>query len=283
MNNRTVNFQIYRYHLLPIDKSDKQLEIFPKKMYTHAEIRKNKNKFFKVVLDELVSSKINSHPLKLEHTEGDYYLFKIAQKKNTTITQNFKNKKIPNEPYCYIIFNNDKDVQKIAISENSEAFSKPETVKNVLKKIFRRSLEAYGLNIEIEQMFNSISFWNYVKKYESEITLINFKFIKPNLANISKSLPDDFKDFTNNVNSHESQIVIKAPEKGALENINKKNRDINGLVEYSANGAGNIRLKVKNIRKQLNTREKPLIIEIKELDIEGAAEQVIKLYKTIVE
>lgn len=283
MDNKLINFQIYRYHLLPIDKSIKQLEAFPKKTYTYEQLKKNKNKFFAEILDKLVDNKANSHPLKLEHSEKNYYLFKIAQKKNTTITQNFKNKNIPNEPYCYVIFNNDGNVQKIAISENVDAFSKPETVKNILKKLFKRDLENYGLNIEIEQMFNSINFWEYVKKYDDQIQLIDFKFIKPNLANISKSLPADFKDFADNVNSHESHIVIKAPEKGILENISPKNLTVNGLVEYSANGAGSIKLKVKSIRKQLNTKEKPLTLEVRELDIEGTPEQVIKLYKSIVE
>lgn len=283
MENKIINFQIYRYHLLPIDKSIKQLEAFPQKTYSYEELRKNKNTFFAEILNKLVDNKGNSHPLKLEHSEGNYYLFKIAQKKNTIITQNFTNKNIPNEPYCYIVFNNDDSVQKIAISDNVEAFSKPETVKNILKKVFKRDLENYGLNIEIEQMFNSINFWEYVKKYNDQIQLVNFKFIKPNLANISKSLPEDFKTFVDNVNSHESHIVIKAPEKGILENISPENLTINGLVEYSANGAGSIKLKVKSLRKQLNTKEKPLTLDIRELDIEGTPEQVIKLYKSIVE
>ena len=283
MENKIINFHLYRYHLLPIDKTIKQLEVFPREEYTYEQVKENKNKFFALILNNLIKNKENTHPLKLEHSEGNYFLFKIAQIKNTTITQNFKNKNVLNEPYCYVIFNNDDSVQKIAISDNSEAFSKPDTVKNILKKVFRRDLEKYGLNIEIEQMFNSIDFWDYVKKYDEQITFINFKFIKPNLANISKSLPEDFKDFADNVNSHESHIAIKAPEKGTLVNITQENLSVNGLVEYSANGAGSIKMKVKNIRKQLDTKEKPLTLEIRELDIEGSAEQVIKLYKTIVE
>lgn len=283
MENKIINFQIYRYHLLPIDKSDKQLEAFPRKTYTYEELKENKNKFFAQLLEKLVDNRSNTNPLKLEHSDRNYYLFKIAQKKKTTITQNFQNTNIPNEPYCYVIFNNDENIQKIAISDNIDAFSRPETVKNILKKVFKRDLEEYGLNIEIEQLFDSIDFWEHVRKYNDQITMVNFKFIKPNLANISKSLPEDFKEFANNVNSHESHIVIKAPEKGTLENIAKNNPIINGLVEYSANGAGSIRLKVKSIRKQLNTKEKPLIIEVRELDIEGTPDQVIKLYKEIVE
>jgi len=283
MDDKLINFHIYRYHLLPIETVNRQIDLFEDKKFTIDEIKQKKNEFFGKVLDSLVDSKNNNHPLKLEHNEDDCYLFKLAQKKTTTITQNFENLVIDDEPYVYVIFNNKSDVQKIAISDNNDAFSNPDVVKNILKKVFRKDLEKFGLNIELEALYDKVEFWSYVGKHQKEITYINFEFIKPNLANISSSLPKVFKNFADNTNSHESHITIKAPEKGTLENITKTNEDIKGLVDYTSEGAGSIKLKVKNIRKQLNTKENPVILQVKELDMEGPAEQVIKLYKTIVE
>jgi hypothetical protein len=283
MEDKLINFHIYRYHLLPLDTKYKQIDLFEDKTLTFNEIKKRKNEFFKGLLDNLIKSKSNKYPLKLEHSEEEKYLFKIAQKKTTTITQNFENIVIDNEPYVYVVFNNDPTIQKIAISDNSEAFSNPEVVRNVLKKVFKNDLEKYGLNIEIEQLFDKVNFWEYVKEHRKNITSINFQFIKPNLAEISKSLPKVFKNFADNTNSHESHIIIKAPEKGTLKNINKKNSDIEGLVDYTSEGAGSIKLKVKNIRKQLSTKENPVILQIRELDMEGPVEQIIKLYQKIVE
>lgn len=283
MDDKLINFHIYRYHLLPLDTKDKQIDLFKDKTLNFNEIKKRKNEFFKGLLDNLIKSKNNKYPLKLEHYEEEKYLFKIAQKKTTTITQNFENIVIDNEPYVYIVFNNDSTIQKIAISDNSEAFSNPEVVRNILKKVFKNDLEKYGLNIEIEQLFDKVNFWEYVKEHRKNITSINFQFIKPNLAEISKSLPKVFKNFADTTNSHESHIIIKAPEKGTLKNINKKNSDIEGLVDYTSEGAGSIKLKVKNIRKQLSTKENPVILQIRELDMEGPAEQIIKLYQKIVE
>ena len=253
MESKTINFHIYRYHLLPIDTNNKQIDLFKNETLTFDEIKERKNEFFTKTLDNLVSSKNNNHPLKLEHTEDGFYLFKLAQKKTTTITQNFENVTIDNEPYVYVIFNNNPSIQKIAISDNFEAFSNPDVVRNILKKVFRKDLEPYGLNIELEQLFDKVDFWNYVGKHKEEITYINFQFIKPNLADISKSLPEVFKNFADNTNSHESHITIKAPEKGTLENIDKTNKNIEGLVDYTSNGAGSIKLKVKNIRKYLKS------------------------------
>lgn len=283
MEKRLINFRLYRYHLLPLSTEEKQVSMFPKKKMKPSEVKEKKNLFFSIVLSSLVESKNNSNPIRLHHNEDEYFVFKIAQKKTARITKDFKSETVSNEPYSYIIINNDPNIQKIAISENGEAFSNTEVVKNILKKVFSKDLEQYQLNIAIEPLFDSKNFWEYVEKYKHELTYINFQYIRPNLASISKSLPADFKKFAEDVNSHESHLTIKAPDKGVLENINKNNAVVNGLVEYSSEGAGNIKLKVKKIRKHLNTTDKPVIQQIDELEIEGASEQVIKLYKTIVE
>jgi hypothetical protein len=283
MENKLITFNTYRYHLLPLDKIDKQIDLFPNKTYTHEELKANKNNFFKALLDNLANLKEEIHPLKLENNEGSHYLFKIAQKKSAVITKNFKKETVNTEPYAYIIFNNDDAVQKIAISDNDEAFSNPEVVKNILQKIFNRDLKTYRLNIEIEQLFSAVNFWEYVNKHNDQITLINFQFVKPNLAQISKSLPEVFKAFSDDVNGHKSQIIVKAPEKGTLTNINENNSNICGLVNYTSEGGGSIKLKIKSVRKQFNSKENPSTVQIREIEMEGSAEQVFKLYKNIVE
>lgn len=283
MDSKIINFYIYRYHLLPLVSNNPELLLFPKSELSFEEIKRRKNEFFAIELNVLDNLKNSHHPLKLHFKEGNYYLFKIAQKKTATITKDFQTSIIDNEPYSYIIINNNPQVQKIGISDNSEAFSNPDVIKNILKKIFQKDLKKHGLNIEIEQLFDAVNFWSYVDKYRDELTYINFQFIKPNLANISSTLPEDLKGFAENVNSHESHITVKAPEKGRLENINKSNAEVNGLVEYASKGAGSIKLKVKKIRKTLSTKENPIVIQAEDILIEGAADQVVKVFKAIVE
>lgn len=283
MEKKLLNFCIYRYHLLPLTVNVSQTELFPNLKPTIEELKERKNEYFSLELNKLESDPSNGNPIKLHFREDEYYIFKVANKKKAVITKNFKKETIENEPYVYVLINNDPSVQKIAISDNTNAFSSPGVVKTILKTLFRKDLEQYGLNIEIEQLFNATDFWEYIKTYKSVVTYLNFQFIKPNLANISKSLPEAFKLASDNVNSHESHITFKAPERGVLENIDKKNKDINGLVDYASEGGGTIKLKVKNIRKQLNTNDKPIIIQADEISIEGAAEQVVKMFKTIIE
>lgn len=283
MEDKLINFYIYRYHLLPIERVNTQTNLFETEKYSYQEIKERKNEFFAKVLDGLVESNHNKYPLKLEHSDSDYYLFKLAQKKTTIITQDFKNKIIGNEPFVYIVINNNPSVQKIAISDNIDAFSKPDVVKKILLKSLVGDLEKYRLNIRVEALYNKVEFWNYVDRHKDEITFINFEFVKPNLADISGSLPKVFKNFVNDTNSHESHIVIKAPEKGFLENINESNEEISGLVNYTSEGAGSIKIKAKGLKKQMDTKENPVTFQIRELEIEGVADQVIKAYKAIVE
>lgn len=280
--NKKINFQIYRYHLLTLSNKSQQINMFPGKEISANDLRKQKNIFFKEVLDNILPESTPSNPIKVHHQEDEFYLFKVANKKITSITKNFKTTNIDNEPYVYVILNNNKKVQKIAISDNIEAFSSPDVVKNVLLKIFQRDLKKHGLNIQIEPLFHAGDFWEFAERYKSQITKVDFRFVKPNLAEISDTLPEAFKRFVDITNGHESNIILKAPKNGILENIDKSNNAVEGLVEYSSEGGGNIKMKVKNLRKELNTKEKPVILTIEEIDIEGAAEQVIKLYQTII-
>lgn len=281
--DKLIRFQIFRYHLLPIESKYYQTNMFQDKPMSYKEIRERKNDFFNEALLRMIDQNGGSNPLKVEIIEDNYFVFKVAQKKKTTITKNFENRQEDTEPYCFVIINNDPNVQKIAISYNSDAFSEPSTVKNILLKKLVKYLTSLGLNIEIKPLYNEVKFWEIIRKYEKEITRINFNFVKPNLAQISKSLPEAFKDFVNETNSHESNIIIKAPKKGVLENITPQNSDVQGLVQYTSEGAGSIKVKVKGYRKVIKTKQVPVTKEIRELEIEGSAEQVIKLYKDIVD
>lgn len=283
MDKKIINFTIYRYHLLPLTSKSIQTDLFQEKNLSAEEIKERKNEFLSIELNSLEKINNKKNSLKLHDKGEEFFLFKIAQKKDTIITKDFESTVIENEPYSYVIFNNDPEVQKIAISDNKEAFSNPDVVKNILKRVLLRDLKKYGLNIEIKPLFREVKFWNYISKHKDEITYINFQYVKPNLADISSSLPEDFKDFSENVNSHESHLSIKAPNNGTLESINKSNKNINGLVKYASEGAGTIKLKAKGVRKMLNTKENPVIQEVDELSIEGAPYQAIKVYKSIVE
>jgi hypothetical protein len=281
MDKKIIEFSLFRYHLLPLGM-DPQMKFFEESKLTEAEIRRRKNEFFEASLAKLNDASDVKHPLKVLDNDETYYLFKLAQWKKTEVVQDFKSKTIAHAPFVYVIINNDPNVQKIAISNNQDAFSEPSVVKNILSKTFKRDLKEYGLNIQIEQLFRTEDFWDIVNEHKSKIEFVDFKYIKPNLARISASLPKAFRDAAEDVNSHESHLSFKAPQNGILTNLKKSNKDINGLVEYASEGGGEVKLKIRGLRKRIKTSEYSVTLEIAEIDLEGTPEQVIKLYKEIV-
>jgi len=282
MESKALRFHLFRYHLLPLTKNTQQIDLFPEEDLTPEFIRAHKNDFFNDVLLDLPQSRNSSNPLKLHNNENPFWLFKLANKKIAFIAQNFEMHKVPTEPFLFVAINNNPEVQLIAISENLEAFSSPTVVRNILRDIFQKDLRKYGLNIEIEQLIDQQDFWKYIHRFQNKLTKIDFEFIKPNMANISGSLDEEFRDFANSVNSHESHIIIAAPQNGLLENINQENPEIRGLIDYASEGGGNVKIKVKGVRKMYTTDQSPITVLVDEVSIEGAPEQAIKMYQAIV-
>lgn len=278
--SKKITFSEFRYHLLPLETIQVSLEFTPKLSYE--ELKDKKNELFKQILDHLHEDKTDKNLFKLIDSSEDVYLFKVSNKKYSKVVRNFEEEEIPNEPYVYVIIDNTPSIQKILISEDIDVFSSINVTKNILLKIFRKHLNLHGLNIETKEVFDKKTFWTLIKKYQGKITYVNIEVIKPNLANISKSLPIAFRDFVEKTNAHQSNILLKAPENGKLENISQNNKDLEGLVEYSSKGGGEIKIKVKGVRKQIKTSDDIKKVDIDQIDLEGAANQVIKMYKEII-
>ena len=276
--NKNLKFHIFRYHLNPllngiqhINGEDKSAE----------DLKKLKNNILNTTIQNLNYYKDSRHPLKIEYGEDNIFVIKIAQKKMIEHVENFKVSLISNEPFVYVLINNNPTIQKIAISENSNAFSDPSAVRTLLNKILNRELSDKGICINIEKMFKKESFWQLIHGNHKKIQAINFKYIKPNLANISSSLSDIFKDFSNTLNSHESIMELKAPKNGHLENINESNEEINSLVDYISEGGGEAKVKIKGMRTSYSTKTNPIIINVDEAEISGTPDQIIEIIKHV--
>lgn len=277
--DKTVIFEIYRFHLLPITTN--QISLFENEIMTYDELVEKKNQFF----DEIVQNLQNNNqdlPIELYSSEGSSYLFRLANPKTTLIYRDFAEIPEKTEPYIYIIINTDPQVQKIAISRNTEAFSTSSASKNVLDKILNKYLLPYSLSIEFEQMFQSATFWSYVRKYDGRIKSIDFEIIKPNLSKISHTIKDSLKPLIESTNSHKTHLKLDAPKEGVLENINTENKLVDGLVSYSSEGGGNISMKILGVSTRVKTENMTTTKKINEIQIKGSPNQIIKLWKDII-
>ena len=251
---KRIPFKNYRYHLVPV-KTD-QLSIFNKEI-TVEELKEKKNQFFSEILSSSKSLKgINTAqlPIEIDYAKDDIFIMKLAVERKTTLYKDFKPLDYNNQPFIYIAINNDAEVQKILIEDNQNAFKKTSTVRNILQHAYSTLLAKFELTIHIEPVVDQGSFWDFVDKHQKKIEKLEFEIVKPNLANISKSLTEPLKQLINITNSHKTSITLKAPENGVLENISKKNAQLNNLVNYSNEGGGDsIKMKLKGVSKKVTT------------------------------
>ena len=144
----------------------------------------------------------------------------------------------------------------MAISRNTEAFSDTKTVVKILSQTINKHLDHYNVVLHIEPIFQKEEFW---------------KIVGGNLTNISGCLKDELKRVIDTTNSHKTVVEFNAPARAALEDITPSNNDINGLVDYSANGGGNIGVKFKHDRKKYQTAESIKVeLETTEVEIQNA-------------
>jgi hypothetical protein len=93
--DKTINFSVYRFHLLPI--STNQISLFNKE-YTYEELVEKKNKIFDEIIKDLQNYS-NDFPVELYSSEDKSYLFRLANPKQTTIYRNFTDIIESTEPY----------------------------------------------------------------------------------------------------------------------------------------------------------------------------------------
>ncbi|NCD69441.1 hypothetical protein [Mucilaginibacter agri] len=252
--SKKVPFKMYRYHLVPI-KSE-QLSIFGNEL-TLDELKIQKNELFERILVGSQSLKARSSqlPIEINYNQDNIYILKLGVDRKTTLYKDFKKVDVENQPFTYIIINNNSEIQKILIEDNKIAFYDTSAVRNILEVAFSAQLYQFSLTIHIEPVVDKGEFWDYIKKYEKNIERLDFEIVKPNLANISKSLTAPLKQLVDITNSHKTTIKLKAPENGVLEKINPENKQLNSLVEYTNEGGGDgIKMKIKGVKKTVSTK-----------------------------
>ena len=72
------------------------------------------------------------------------------------------------------------------------------------------------------------------------------------MANISNALELDLAKLNEDTNSHRTDLKLNSGEGSTLE-VNENNILINSLVDYSAEGGGDIELKMKGVKKTIRT------------------------------
>jgi hypothetical protein len=281
--NKLVSFKLYRYHLVPV--STRQVNLFENFM-SFDDLKEKKNDYFQEVLLKIENSREERHaldyPIKLIFQEEFIFMFKIAVTRRTTLYHDFEAQDVSNEPFVYVIIDNSRDSQKILIGDNRDAFADTNTVKNILQTIFNFYLYDFFLVMHIEPIIEATDFWKIVELYKDAVERLNFNIVKPNLADISKSLREPLRQLIDNTNSHKTVIHLNAPKSGVLENLSQENEQLNDIVSYSNEGGGEpIKIKIKGIKKMISPKNKIKEIHIELLEVTGDSQKITDVLKDL--
>ena len=267
-------FYLYRYQLLPID-------VQPTLLYDLKDLISKKNQYFHQAVMSLKESwkdpakKRYSYDI-YRHTEKSIMLIASRQKNVKLIREDHTERDVDSFPFGYVIIDNDKEHQIIAIQESTELRAK--TILKKIEKALQHFLAKRYLIIKISPIYNEDNFWDFVSKHEEKITSLSFDLITPNMSNISSRLSEDLKKTAKATGTVETNLKFNAASKGTLK-LSQDNHELDGLVNYAAQGGGGIFVKVKGARLGFDSNDFQLTLEVEDSQIKDTLENIITLMR----
>lgn len=269
-------FELFRFQLLPA--SQQQQDLFQKTLSAD-QIRAHKNDFLDAALSEHLHFRHRGLEVrhKVELHDGPWFMFKIgAHKSVDRDTEDFRRERIESWPNVTVILHNDPETQIIAISRNIKAFSSTTVVSKLFERALASALRLYGLTVQVREQFEKNNFWSVVEGNQGKVSRVRFEMVAPNMANISRVLKVDLRQLNRDSNCQKANLELEALPGTALE-INPANELVDGCVEYSSQGGGDIAIKIRGINKEIRTSTTVKSVEIDESLIKSPNEQLLSL------
>lgn len=277
MANKSSTFQVFRYQILPIDRYE-QPGLFGRE-YGVDDLLEKKNDFFAEALSQQqdFSSEKHETPAQLLRKENDLFVFQVGHnKKINRETRDFRNEEIDNWPSTKVIVWNHPEKQYILVQKRTSAFSSCETVVKLILAKVNRYLGLKNLRVIHEPLFEKRSFWEKIEEIRGKIEAVKFEIITPNMANISGSLSEDIKRFAKATNSTRNELKIEAEPESSLV-LERGDETLEGLVDYSSMGGGNISIKIRGIKAKFHTSKKVKEIYMDEVELSGNSASIKSL------
>lgn len=277
MSSHTI-FRAYRYQILPLDRNETK-DLYHQ--FSSTEITQRKNEFFAKALQQLPNTRHKRTEIAITTKEDgkNFFTLEIAPSRPLTReTADQRLEKVDNWPHIKAFILNNPEDQLLIIQDRTIAFNNTDTVSNMVLKGTRHQLEKVGLSLYIEPLFNESYFWGLVKQYDNRIQWVEFEFITPNMANISRTLATTLKDLGKQTNAAKEQLTLRADPTSSLD-ISKSNETINGLVDYTSQGTGDIKLKIKGIRKRFQTSNSRREVHLSGVELTADADQITQIIR----
>lgn len=284
------NFELYRYQIIPINRT--QLDLFNIQEKNIEELLKNKNSYFIEAFNNLCSNSYldeieglkkilfkKVYPKK-ELSTSEVYIYLMASPKSVTMeTDEFTTKELENWPKIYLVVLNNSDEQIIAVERRTTAFSTTQSAINKLSNRLNKILELNNLNVHINPIYDKKLFWEFIKG--KAINKLEFNLITPNMSNISRVLSDDLKNLAKVSNTARTDLRLNAAENTSLV-IEPDNQIINDLVEYSSQGGGNIRVQCRGTKRLTDLNTGISVFSCDSIELNGSPKYVKEMILSII-
>lgn len=257
----------YTYQFLPCRV--KELSLFDDSSALEKDPMENKQLIFRKIMesDVVFLSKKKQYASKLIYRDDDFYVFKLASQHKITLENDFQKQKHIDSPSSLVIIDNRKDVQHIAIEENSNAFDSTDMIAGILASTFNRYLSKSNLRISVRKEFRSSEFWNYVDKYRGSIKMVRFQFSYPNLPRVSEAIDTAILNSSKGLRSERTVLEYNSDKEQGLS-IESSNETVGKLVKASSDSGNTITLKIRGIRKYVKTGETSKYAEVEECELD---------------
>lgn len=255
-------FVLYTYQFSPIQN---RKNLFESEL-TDEELMNKKQEIFQEMFSmDFKYSRQNKHyNQRIEFNQGNFIIFQLANNKNTILESEFHKTKQPNFPSCWVIIDNRKDMQRIAIEEEIVAFKDTDVVKNILVSTYNKYLNEKGLSIAIQKEYKKSEFWNIVNEYKDDITMVRFLFSYPNLPRVNKTINDIINGQSKKMHSKKTSIQMQSDKQEVL-NIDENDNELKDMVNASADSGNIIKIKARRRKSYISTGTDK---KIEEIDLE---------------
>lgn len=261
-----VSFNIFRYQILPFSRE--QMSLFDQPISAD-ELVARKNELFLQTLQEVEEFR-HAHgevAHKIIGIDKEMVFIRIGvNRKITRETRDFAEEEVDNWPNSLVIFNNRPDIQTVAVEIEHDAFRHTHTLISIIQEGISQQLDRFLLRAIFNPIFNRSDFWDIVNKYPQRITETTFRMVSPNMSNISETLELDLRAWNRMTNTQETTVQLRSDSESHLT-LREGEQPISSLVDYSSQGGGNIKMKVKGLVKKISTEEQVVEISIEELNV----------------
>ena len=270
-------FHVYRYQILPISRD--QMSLFDEPISVD-DLVNRKNSLFVDALLEVESFRHSRGEIahRILGVADDIIVMRIGVNRTITLeTRDFTEEEMENWPNSLVIFNNKPDIQKVAVEVEYKAFQNTRTAISIIEDGINLQLDRYLLRAHFNPIFDKSAFWDVVEKYPQRITEATFKMVSPNMSNISESLKLDLAGWSRNTNTQETTIQLQSSPNNHLTFVEGE-EPVTSLVNYSAEGGGNAKMKVRGLNKRISTEDQVTEITIDEIEISLDSEVMLKQF-----